>query len=87
MVSKGFPQKVVTQGRQYNIGESPAPVSLYTYIDHHGGTPNKAITKEHKKSRCTIYLDEEFRTTVKPGHREGKLELVKNVSIGNVHGD
>ena len=38
MVSKGFPN-VTTSGQQYNIGEKPS-VILYTYINHHAGTPN-----------------------------------------------
>ena len=37
MVLKGFPNGV-TEGQQYNIGEKPT-VTLYTYINHHVGTP------------------------------------------------
>ena len=39
MVLKGFPN-VVTQGQEYNIGEKPI-VILYTYINHHAGTPKQ----------------------------------------------
>ena len=34
MVSKGFPN-VSTSGRQYNIGEKPSVILLYTYINLH----------------------------------------------------
>ena len=37
MALKGFPHGI-TQGQQYNIGEKPT-VTLYTYINHHVGTP------------------------------------------------
>ena len=42
MVLKGFPNGV-TQGQQYNIGEKPT-VTLYTYINHHVGTPKQKQT-------------------------------------------
>ena len=42
MVLKGFPN-VITSGRQYNIGEKPS-VILYTYINHHVGTPKQKQT-------------------------------------------
>ena len=33
---------VVTLGQQYNIGEEPCSVMLYTYIiNRHAGTPDK----------------------------------------------
>ena len=51
MVSKGFPNATIS-GQQYNIREKPS-VILYTYINHHAGTPKPQI-KEHSKSRCTI---------------------------------
>ena len=37
MALKGFPNGI-TQGQQYNIGEEPT-FTLYTYINHHVGTP------------------------------------------------
>ena len=36
---------VVTLGQQYHVGEKPT-VILYTYINRHGGTPNKTKTKD-----------------------------------------
>ena len=39
MVSKGFFPNVTTSGRQYNIGEMPSVIILYTYINLHAGTP------------------------------------------------
>ena len=42
MVLKGFPNGV-TWGPQYNIGEKPT-VTLYTYINHHVGTPKQKQT-------------------------------------------
>ena len=36
--------------------------SLNTDINHHVGTPKQ--NKEHCESLCTIYLDDEIRTTV-----------------------
>ena len=47
MVLKGFPNGV-TWGQQYNIGEKPT-VILYTYINHHVGTP-----KQKHISYCII---------------------------------
>ena len=45
MVSEGFPNNVTTSGQQNNIREKPS-VILYTYINHHAGTPKLQI-KEH----------------------------------------
>ena len=39
------------QGQQYNIGEKPT-VTLYTYINHHVGTP-----KQKETSYLTVLLD------------------------------
>ena len=61
MVPKGFPN-VTTSGQQYNIGEKPSAI-LYSYINHHAGTPKS-------QSRHTVSLDvqysltQEFQTTV-----------------------
>ena len=55
MVLKGFPNGI-TWGQQYNIGEKPT-VSLYTYINHHVGTP-----KQKQTNHLTIFLDYEFQT-------------------------
>ena len=57
MELKGFPNRV-TYGQQYNIGEKPT-VTLYTYINHHVGTP-----KQKQTSYYTVFLDEEFHTKV-----------------------
>ena len=35
----------VTLDQQYHVGEKPT-VILYTYINHHAGTPNKTKTKD-----------------------------------------
>ena len=32
---------VVTLGQQYNIGEKPTVIILYTYINRHAETPDK----------------------------------------------
>ena len=32
---------IVTLGQQYNVGEKPTVVILYTYINRHAGTPDK----------------------------------------------
>ena len=53
MVSNGFPN-VTTSGQQYNIGENPSVVILYTYINLHAGTPKP-------QSFLSVW---EFRTTV-----------------------
>ena len=29
---------IVTLGQQYNVGEKPTAILLYTYINHHAGT-------------------------------------------------
>ena len=50
MVLKGFPNGI-TLGQQYNIGEKPT-VTLYTYINHHVGTP-----KQKQTSYLTVFLD------------------------------
>ena len=42
MVLKGLPNGV-TQGQQCNTGEKPT-VILYTYINHHVGTPKQKQT-------------------------------------------
>ena len=47
---------VVTLGQQYNIGEKPT-VTLYTYINHHVGTP-----KQKQTTYYTVLLDKEFQT-------------------------
>ena len=44
---------VVTLGQQYNIGEKPT-VILYTYINHHAGTPEKQRKKQ--KQNKTWYI-------------------------------
>ena len=46
-------------GQQYNIGEK-ATVTLYTYINHHVGTPKQ----KQETSYYTVFLDEEFQTKV-----------------------
>ena len=51
MVLKGFPDGI-TLGQQYNIGEKPSTVTLYTYINHHVGTP-----KQKQTSYYTVFLD------------------------------
>ena len=50
MVLKGFPNGV-RLGQQYNIGEKPT-VTLYTYINHHVGTP-----KQKQTNYYTVFLD------------------------------
>ena len=42
MALKGFPNGI-SQGQQYNIEEKPT-VTLYTYINHHVGTPKLFLT-------------------------------------------
>ena len=41
----------ITLGEQYNIGEKPT-VILYTYINHHVGTP-----KQKQTSYYTVFFD------------------------------
>ena len=36
---------VVTLGQQYNTGEKPTVMLLYTYINRHEGTPDKTQNK------------------------------------------
>ena len=59
MVLKGFPNGV-TSGQQYNIGERPT-VTLYTYMNHHVGTPKQKQTSLKKNlnapSYYTVVLD------------------------------
>ena len=44
---------VVTLGQQYkNVGEKPT-VILYTYIDHHAGTPEKKTKTKQKQCSTT----------------------------------
>ena len=43
---------VVTSGQQYNVEEKPI-VILYTYVNRHGGTPNK--TKQKQCSTCRYF--------------------------------
>ena len=35
----------ITWGQQYNVGEKPTVVLLYTYINRHVGTPENSINK------------------------------------------
>ena len=53
MASKGFPT-VVTQGQQCNIGEK-STVILYTYINHHVGTP-----KQKERNNMSLELDVKY---------------------------
>ena len=47
---------VVTLGQQYNIGEKPTVVILYTYINRHAGTtPEKQRKKEKKKRKKMVH--------------------------------
>ena len=38
---------VVTLGQQYNVGEKPTVIILYTYINRHAGTPKKTTTNKN----------------------------------------
>ena len=40
------------RSQQYNIGEKPTDTLLYTYINHHVGTP-----KQKQTSYLTVFLD------------------------------
>ena len=40
----------ITLGQQYNVGEKPT-VILYTYINHHAGTPEKTV--KTKQRQCS----------------------------------
>ena len=57
MVLKGFPN-VVIRVQQYNIGEKSTFI-LYININHHVGTKTKQT-----QTRYTVFLGQEFRTTV-----------------------
>ena len=52
---------LVTLGQQYNIGEKPT-VMLYTYINHHAGTPDENKQKHFAAAAvasvfvCTVYV-------------------------------
>ena len=46
---------VVTLGQQYNIEEKPT-VILYTYINHHAGTPEKQRNKRNKKTSKMVVM-------------------------------
>ena len=41
----------ITLGQQYNVGEKPT-VILYTYINHHAGTPEKIFKTNQRQ--CSI---------------------------------
>ena len=46
---------VVTLGQQYNVGEKPPVILLYTYINHHAGTnKNNVVHKTNKKDTNNI---------------------------------
>ena len=45
---------LVTLGQQYNVGEKPT-VTLYTYVNRHGGTPEKQQKQKHVVMVVTIY--------------------------------
>ena len=42
---------VVTLGQQYNVGEKPTDILLYTYVDHHAQPP---IITQH--NHCTAVV-------------------------------
>ena len=46
---------VVTLGQQYNIGEKPT-VTLYTYINHHAGTPEKQQRQNSTSSNMAVII-------------------------------
>ena len=53
----GFPYDspmTVTLGQQYNIGEKPTVILLYTYINRHAGTPEQYLVGRYSSSttRC-----------------------------------
>ena len=53
----GFPMVVTLLGQQYNTGEKPTVIMLYTYIiNRHAGTPDKNQTtfSVHNKNRFII---------------------------------
>ena len=45
---------VVTLDQQYNVGEKPTVILLYTYINHHAEPP--IITKLRRSRRVLIFL-------------------------------
>ena len=51
-IETGSPM-VVTLGQQYNIGEKPT-VILYTYINRHGGTPERQ--RKYIYSSLSLYI-------------------------------
>ena len=65
----------VTLGQQYNIGEKPTVIILYTYINRHAGTPEKQQRQKSTSSNmvviiyCYIGCDDKVTTTLKREQR------------------
>ena len=66
---------IVTLGQQYDIGEKPTVIILYTCINRHAGTPEKQRRQKSTSSNmvviiyCYIGCDDEV-TTLKQEQRE-----------------
>ena len=47
---------VVTLGQQYNIGEKPSTVILYTFINRHAGKPEKQRRQNSTSSNMVVII-------------------------------
>ena len=48
---------LVTLGQQYNVGEKPTVILLYTYTNHHAGPPIITVPPDWgmlRRSRCVL---------------------------------
>ena len=70
---------VVTLGQQYNVGEKPTVILLYTYINHHAQLP---VITQH--TDCIVHSYEDStnvdNSTIEPYKKRG-LGNQKNVGV------
>ena len=48
-IQTGSPMEI-TLGKQYNVGEKPSHVILYTYINRHAGTPETLFKEKSERA-------------------------------------
>ena len=55
---------VIPLGQQYNVGENPTVILLYTYINRYAGTPTKGKTKQTIKTNSIQSLKRAHQRTM-----------------------
>ena len=51
----------ITLGQQYNVGEKSTAI-LYTYINRHAGTPEKAVKTKQRQCSTPVQIGQSFKT-------------------------